>query len=151
MVGQDLSALNLPDGYELAGDFSGYSSSVIITAGAGVGLLAPIVIVSKPIPPTARVYIDRLMLRPIDINANTQIFFALLLDGIALPPWHALIAEQVSGADPFVWIQRDFYGSSFGIGGINISGTLPQPPADPNPIDLRVAASWRGYLLRERR
>ncbi len=148
MVTADQAQLNLPRGYAIAGDFSGYSPNVTITAGAGVGAASPIVITTRAIPSAARVYIDRLMLRTIDAQNNTQIFFALLLDGIPFPPWNSIIAEHVSGLDPWIWIQRDFYGSSFGVAGINISGA-GQPTSDPNPLDTRVVAGWRGYLLRE--
>ncbi len=140
--------LRFPTGWVAADAWAEQGAIVSVPAGAGVAATAHTVLVSREIPAAARVYIDKIFLRVVDMAAYDQLYFALRRNGALIAPWNKISGEQI--VEEFdVEIGEVFHSGTLEIVAANISGTS-ETGATPDPMAIRCIARFKGVLLRER-
>lgn len=138
----------IPPGWVVADSYSEQGSIVTVEAGAGVSATAHQVLLQKEIPPGARVFIEKIFLRVVDMAAYDQIFFSLRRNGALIAPWHKISGEQI--VEEFdVEIEEVFGAGMLEIVAANISGTS-DPDAAPDAVPIRCISRFKGLLLRQR-
>ena len=80
----------IPPGWVVADSFSAQGAVVSVAAGAGVGTTAPQVLLNKEIASGARVFIEKIFLRVVDMAAYDQVFFGLRHNGALISPWNKI-------------------------------------------------------------
>ena len=141
---------NIPSGFAEAGSWSEQGQVVSVPAGAGIAATAHTVLVSREIPSSARVYIEKIFMRVVDMAAYDQLYFSLRRNGALLAPWHKISAEQV--VEEFdVEVGEVFGGGQLEIVAANISGTsvATESSVASDPVAVRCIARIKGTLLRE--
>ena len=140
--------INVPDGWAISDAWSeqGYIESV--ASGEGVNLIAPHILVAREVPPGARVYIEKINFRIVDMAAYDQLIFALRRNGAKLSPWEKISGEQIR--EEFSVDVDEFIDSGMlEIVATNISGTT-EAGASPDAYAIRVIARFKGLLMREK-
>lgn len=133
-------------GFVRAGAWSEQGAIVSVPSGAGVTPTAHTVLLSKEIASGARVWVEKLFLRVVDMAAYDQLYFSLRRNGAPIAPWEKISAEQV--VEEFaVDVGESFGGGMLEIVAANISGTT-QAGASPDPVAVRCIARLKGFLLR---
>lgn len=140
--------LKFPPGWTVADAWAEQGVIVSVPAGAGVAPTAYTALISREIPAGARVYIDQLFLRVVDMAAYDQIFFALRRNGALIHPWNNISGEQVV-EDFSVDVGEVLHSGLIEIVGKNISGTSEAGAMAPG-VAIRCIARFKGFLLRER-
>lgn len=146
MVVEALKEL-IPAGYYIEDDFSAFSDVVTSSAGAGVALTAPTVILTHESPRGVLVLIETISGRVVDEALYDQIFFSLRRNGAPMMPHHHIPGEQLA-FDTVVPVGLVVHPGAFQVTAKNITGTSQSGAAAA--FDVRVAASIRGKLLRAR-
>lgn len=140
--------LRFPPGWTVAESWAEQGQVVSVPAGAGVAATAYTSLVARVISPGARVYIDQLFLRVVDMAAYDQVFFAIRRNGALIHPWNKISGEQVV-EDFSVDVGEVFHSGTLEVVASNISGTTEDNAMQPG-VAIRCIARFKGYLLRER-
>ncbi len=140
--------LKFPPGWTVADAWAEQGLIVSVPAGAGVAATAYTSLIAREIPSGARVYIDQLFLRVVDMAAYDQVFFALRRNGALIHPWNKISGEQVV-EDFSVDVGEVLHSGMLEIVAANISGTT-ETGATPDAVAIRCIARFKGFLLRER-
>lgn len=141
-----MNRFDVPVGWEMDRPFSAQSNIVSVADGAGVGAVAQQSIVSKTIPPGARLYVESVSLRVVDNAAHDQIRFSLKHNGAKVSPWDAVSGEQITD-DYIVPVQVDFDPGLIEIAATSIAGSTEAGAAGALN-GVRVICRLRGFLLR---
>lgn len=129
-----------------AGAWSEQGVIVSVPSGAGVTPTAHTVLLRKEIASGARVWVEKLFLRVVDMAAYDQLYFSLRRNGALIAPWEKISAEQV--VEEFaVDVGESFGGGMLEIVAANISGTS-ETGASPDAVAVRCIARLKGFLLR---
>lgn len=99
-------------------EFSVFGDITSITAGAGVGSVAPVVLAEKVIPNGAQAYIVKATMKAIDTVGADKISFAIRHNGILITPWNKISGVEMI-EDPTIIIDRTFGPGLFQIIGNN--------------------------------
>jgi hypothetical protein len=145
-MNQSILHAPIPPGWVLGEQFAAQSDIVSVTAGAGVNATQPVTVLSKEIPPAARIYLDHISFRVVDQAGFDQLYFALLLNGAKLSPWNKISGEQILD-DHIVPVGAVLESGLLQVAGINISGTS-ESGASANAVDVRTIVRFSAYLLR---
>lgn len=138
--------MNILDQYRNIGEFSAYGGVVSVTAGAGYGSTAPIVLVTRTIPAQANAHVEALMLKLVDLAISDQLYFSFRFNGVPAYPWDNIPAEQIVN-NPIVPINQVFNYGVIEIVARNRSGTT-ETGASAESFDIRAQASIIGYQAR---
>lgn len=140
----------LPPGWVVADSFSAQGAIVSVAAGAGVGTTAHQVLLQKEVASGARVFIEKIFLRVVDMAAYDQVFFGLRHNGALISPWNKISGEQI--VEEFNVDVEDVFGAGMlEVVASNISGqTALESTAAPDAVAIRCIARFKGLLLRQR-
>lgn len=119
----------------MAVEFSVFGTITAITAGAGVGAVAPVVLAERTIPNGAQAYILKATMKAIDIVGADKISFAIRHNGMLISPWTKISGVEMI-EDPTIVIDKTFGSGLFQIIGSNTDA-----------VDFDCIASFLGYQL----
>lgn len=126
----------IPRGWVEGEEFDAYGSVVTIGARAGYDGTAPAVIVSRAVPIQAKAYLESLILRVIDVGGREFITFSLRQNGLDVPPYIDIPAEQVA-EERIIRINQVINGGTLEIIARNSDAALTP----------RAVAGWSGRRL----
>lgn len=119
----------------MAIEFSVFGEITSVTAGAGVGAVAPIVLAEKVIPNGARGYIIKATMKAVDLVGADKVSFAIRHNGILITPWNKISGVEMV-EDPTIIIDKEFGPGLFQIIGSNTDA-----------VAFECLASFLGYQL----
>lgn len=99
-------------------EFSVFGEITSITAGAGVGAVAPVVLAERVIPNGGQAYIVKATMKAIDTVGADKISFAIRHNGMLITPWNKISGVEMI-EDPTIIIDKTFGPGLFQIVGSN--------------------------------
>lgn len=143
----------IPGELQIIGEFNGNGDIISVPDGSGFSGLpggGPVLtsMVSRSIHPSHRAYIESLRLAIVDLAAFDQIYFALRLNGLNIPPWDFVSSEQIL-LYPFIPVGKIVDPGLLEIVAYSKAGTT-QPGASGVLGGVRCQAAWVGYAVRSR-
>ena len=136
----------IPNGYQVAGEFSQTSDVVSVPAGAGFGTTAPQVVCTRRIPGGAKAFLERFSARVVDAGNADQIYFSVRRNNQAIGSSLVKIPGIQFDFTAQIGIEETIDAGEVEIVAFNKSGT--SEPDAAAAIDIRVQAWWAGALLR---